>query len=109
MDTRDSLSDTEELSCGRTYGFSLAQDRKAFDLPGDEPRWPRDRVCDIKHVKLELVLDVESKGLRGVATHTLTPINDNLTAVELDAAELQIDSVELCPDGLPPRLLLRRQ
>ena len=102
MDTRDSLSDLEELSCGRTYGLSLAQDRKTFDLPGDEPRWPRDRVCDIKHVKLELALDVESKSLRGVATHTLTPINDNLTSVELDAAELQIDSVKLCPDGLKP-------
>ncbi len=102
MDTRDSLSELEELSCGRTYGFSLAQDRKTFDLPGDEPRWPRDRAYDIKHVKLELALDVESKSLRGVATHTLTPINDNLTYVELDAAELQIESVKLCPDALQP-------
>jgi len=93
LDNRDNLRDLMELSCGRAYGLSLAQERRPFALPGDESHWPRERVFDIKHVKLELTLDVENKGLHGTATHILTPINDGLTFVEFDAAELQIDKV----------------
>ena len=93
MDDRDELRELTELYCGRAYSYSAAQEKKQFALPGDEPHWPRDRVCDIKHVKLELTLDVENKSLQGTATHTFAPINDALTSVEFDAAELQIDSV----------------
>ena len=93
MDDRDELRELMELSCGRAYGYSAAQEKKPFALPGDEPHWPRDRVCDVKHVKLELTLDLENKALRGTATHTFAPINDDLTSVEFDAAELKIDSV----------------
>ena len=100
MDIRDNLRDLMELSCGRAYGFSLAQEKSPFALPGDEPHWPRDRTCDIVHVKLELTLDADNQRLEGVATHTFTPINDNLTFVEFDAAELQIGSVK-AHDGTP--------
>ena len=91
---RDELRDLMELSCGRAYGCSLAQERRPHALPGDEPHWPRNRVCDIKHVKLELVLDVDNKGLSGIADITFAPINDGLSSVEFDAAEQQINAVK---------------
>ena len=100
MDYGDRLGDWTEFSCGRAWGFSTAQDRRPFELPGDEPHWPRDRVCDIKHVRLELTLDVDEKSISGTATHTVAPISDGLESVEFDAAELQISSVRSA-DGTP--------
>ena len=100
MDVRDSLWESMEHSCGRSFGVSVVQDKRAFVLPGDEAHWPRDRSCDIVHLKLELNLDVDNKRLEGVATHTLAAINDGLASVELDAAELQIRSVSSA-DGTP--------
>ena len=95
LDIRDNLRDFMELSCGRAYSSSLVQGRRPFALPGDESHWPRDRVCDIRHIKLELTLDVDNKRLWGIATHTFAPINDGLASVEFDAAELQVKSVKL--------------
>ena len=99
MDIRDNVRDVMELSCGRSYGSWVVQEARPFALPGDEPHWPRDRVCDIKHVKLELVLDVDNKRLVGTATHVLAPINDGLRTLEFDAAELQVTAVKLETEG----------
>ena len=100
MDSRDALFDLMGLSCGRAHYIPSAGERRPFALPGDESHWPRDRVCQIRHLKLELTLDVDNKRLSGVATHTLSPINDGLERVEFDAVELQIDSVR-SGDGTP--------
>ena len=98
MDTRDRLEDMLELTCGRAFMGGGADGRRPFALPGDESRWPRDRVCDVRHTRLELALDVENRALTGVASHTLVPITDGVTHVELDAVELRILSVALA-DG----------
>ena len=98
MDGSDRFEDMLELTCGRAFIGGWAQGRRAFALPGDESQWPRDRVCDLRHTRLELGLDVPNRSLRGVATHTLTPITDGLDHIELDAVELQIGSVGLA-DG----------
>jgi len=81
------------LSC-RGYGEqeSLAADG-LFPLPGDKPKYPRDRVVDIKHVKLEINLDLDNKRITGRVSHTFTPLNDGLTSFDLDAVELDIGSV----------------
>ena len=99
MDVRDEHRDLMGLSCGRAHSCSLAQERRPHALPGDEPHWPRNRVCDIKHVKLELVIDVDNKALSGTATITFAPINDGLTSVEFDAVEQQIKAVRTS-DGI---------
>ena len=98
MDIRGDLRDLVDLSCSGAWGSSVAQQQRAYPLPGDESHWPRDRVCDILHVKLELALDVDAGRLSGAATHTLTPINDGLDSVEFDAVELEIGSV-MAADG----------
>ena len=100
MDVRGDLRDLLEIYCGRASSASLAQDRRTFALPGDESHWTPDRVCDTRHVKLELTLDVKNRRLRGTASHIMSPINDGLTRVELDAVELQVSSVRLS-DGTP--------
>ena len=93
MDTRDDLRELMELSCGRSYGSSLRQDRGTFALPGDRRHWPSDREVDLKHLRLEIVLDPESKSVSGTASHTFSAINDGLKSVELDAVELRISGV----------------
>ncbi len=90
----DNIWDSMELSCGRSFGASLAQERRPFALPGDPVHWPRDRACDLTHIRLVITLDVDNKALQGVATLSFTAINDDLTSVEFDAAELAIHRVE---------------
>ncbi|MBI2765280.1 MAG: HEAT repeat domain-containing protein [Chloroflexi bacterium] len=62
-------------------------------LPGDRPVWPRDRVADMRHLKLEITLDVPAKTVRGTATHTLAPLNDGLRSITFDAMELHVTAV----------------
>ena len=93
MDTRDDLREQTELSCGRLYGSYLLRERGVFALPGDRTHWPRDREFDLKHLRLEITLDPESKSLSGTASHTFAAINDGLKSVELDAVELRIGGV----------------
>ena len=83
------------LHCGRRAGLQQSNGRKPFALPGDEPKWPRDRTVDIKHIKLDLDVDVDSRSISGAATHTVSPINDGVSTLELDAAELDVSGITL--------------
>jgi aminopeptidase N len=80
------------------YGL---QEHRAFPLPGDRARYARDRTCDVRHIKLEVSLDLNERRLWGSVSTTLAPINDGLTRVEFDAVELDIKSVALA-DGSAP-------
>lgn len=71
------------------------QEHRAFPLPGDRPRYAPDRTCDVRHIKLEVSLDLDERRLWGTVATTLSPINDGLTRVEFDAVELDIQSVAL--------------
>ena len=93
MDAREDLEERRELSCGRSYDSHLFRERGPFALPGDRTHWPRDRDFDLKHLRLEIALDPESRSLRGTASHTFAAINDGLKSVELDAVELRIGGV----------------
>lgn len=66
---------------------------RPFPLPGDRPRYARDRVVDIRHTRLELALDFERKAIAGSVTHLCAPINDGLTRVTFDAVEMSIEGV----------------
>lgn len=91
---------TESLSweigqrCGRVWA-SGAVDGRPFPLPGDRPHYARDRTIDIRHIKLEITLDLEGKRVSGEVHITLAPINDGLTHVEFDAVEMDIDAVRM--------------
>ncbi len=77
--------------------LGLAQPRqpteRPFNLPGDTPHYPRDRTVDFLHTRIEVALDFENAALAGRVVHTVEPIIDGVTAVELDAVEMTIESV----------------
>lgn len=54
---------------------------------------------DVKHVKIEITVDVEAESIRGNVTHTLTPTGKPMDELSLDSVGLDIESVEL--DGKP--------
>ena len=62
-------------------------------LPGDHPVWPRDRVVDVLHMKVDIRLDVPNKRVSGTVTHTVAPMNGGLTTAEFDAVDMEIQSV----------------
>lgn len=70
-------------------------------LPGDRAMWPRDRVVNVRHIKVQVVLDVPGKRVAGVATHTVAPINDGTRWVEFDAVEMEIESVTVAKSPAP--------
>src|SRR5262249_54725518 len=74
------------------YDATVNIEREA--LAGDEHHTP-DRKISIKHLKLDLRFDYERRYVEGVATFTLSPINDGLTHFDLDVAEMAIKSVTL--------------
>ncbi len=62
-------------------------------LPGDAPRWPRDRAVDVRHIKLDVALDVPAKRVSGTATHTVRALNDGLSRIPFDAIDMRISAV----------------
>jgi aminopeptidase N len=74
---------------------ALGGDALPFVLPGARPTWAPDRVCDVKHIKVEVSLDFERRAVDGVCTQTLTPLNDGPTRVALNAVEMTILAVTL--------------
>ncbi len=64
-------------------------------LPGDGPKWPRDRVVDFVHMKLEVAVDPAQKQVNGTVTHTVTALNDGPLLVTLDAMEMDVQGVSV--------------
>jgi len=67
--------------------------KREFALPGSRPRYSPDRVCDVRHIKLDIVLDVDARRIAGTCTLTLSPLVSGPTWLRLDAVELDIESV----------------
>jgi len=56
--------------------------------------YARSRTYDLQHIRLELSFDFPRKMVMGTATLTLSPLQDTLSSVILDAVDLQVESVE---------------
>src|SRR5215470_19452972 len=67
--------------------------RRPFTRPGTSARYARDRVADIRHIRLDVSFDFALKKVAGCCTTSLAPINDGLSHVEFDAVELTIRRV----------------
>src|ERR1700727_169921 len=61
-----------------------AAKRRPFAKAGTPRRTERIRFFDVKHIKAELTIDTRKRGVRGVVTHSLSPLHPYLTQVELD-------------------------
>ncbi|MFC1480819.1 M1 family aminopeptidase [Candidatus Neomarinimicrobiota bacterium] len=74
------------LSSGQDRGFSNSRSTVHYTRP---------RTVDIKHVKLELVVNYAEQSIIGSATTLFSPINDGLDRIALDAVNLDIETVQL--------------
>jgi aminopeptidase N len=77
------------------FTSALARGRRAFQPDHVEPKWPRDRVANIKHVRLTVALDFERKAISGTAAHRIAAITDDVASLEFDAAEMTISAVRV--------------
>src|SRR5688572_5867975 len=68
---------------------------REFALPGTRPKYARDRVVDVEHLKLVLDIDPEARRVRGTAHLTCTAIVAGTRWVDLDAVELTIGKVRV--------------
>lgn len=82
-----------EACCGRFGAAVGAGRREPFAFPGTVKRYSRDRVVDVKHVRLEVTVDPEKRTIAGVARHTVSAINDKTDKVVFDAVELAVEGV----------------
>jgi aminopeptidase N len=72
---------------------------KSFELPGARPHYNPDRPGQVKHIFLDLALDIPNMSFQGTCTITLEPIRSGITQLVLDAVNLNIESVQV--DGTP--------
>jgi aminopeptidase N len=79
--------------CRQSGVETSGHDQPGHALPGDRARWPRDRVVDVKHIRLDVALDVPARTIRGTATHTVQALNDGLKAIPFDAVEMRLGAV----------------
>ncbi len=89
-----------QLSCRGHEEADWLSRHDGFPLPGDKPRYPRDRKVEMKHVRLDIKLDLDEKRVSGSVSHTFSPVNEGVSSFDLDAVELDIDAVKLA-DGIP--------
>jgi aminopeptidase N len=84
-----------ETACRAQAYLAAARADGRFPLPGDRPRYPRDRTVDMKHVRLDVALDLAEARIDGSVSHTFEPINDGLRSLDLDSVGLEIRRVTL--------------
>lgn len=76
------------------------QTSKKFELPGSKPNYIPTRQFTIKHMKLELKPDFDEKSITCKQTLIINAIQDKLDHIILDAAELNIRSVDMDEESL---------
>ncbi len=72
-----------------------------FALPGDRKNYLRDRDFDVKHIKIEVALDVPNKQVRGKTTLTLEPLTGTSKLIELDAEDMEVSAVTAGGQSVP--------
>lgn len=66
---------------------------KSFRLPESRPHYPPQMDFHTAHVKIELKLDFQKKGISGACTLEIEPIRESLERARFDACELDIGRV----------------
>jgi len=79
----------------QSYFDSENNGHKSFELPGARPHYNPDRPGQVKHIFLDLALDLPNKSFQGTCTITLAPIRSGINQLVLDAINLNIESVQI--------------
>ena len=72
---------------------------KSFELPGAKPHYNPDRPGQVKHIFLDLALDIPNQSFNGTCTIALEAIRNDTHQLTLDAVNLNIQSVQV--EGTP--------
>ncbi len=64
--------------------------RREFALPGTRSQYAPDHLCDLRHVRIAIELDVEARRIHGRCSLTVAPIAGPIERLRLDAVELDI-------------------
>jgi aminopeptidase N len=83
--------------CDEAHGGAT----RPFVLPGARAVFAPDRVCDVRHLEIDVTLDFARRRVAGVCTQELVAINDGPAVLRLDAVEMRIHSVEVGGQGVP--------
>lgn len=75
-------------------GASGLTKRKTFYSESTPTRWSRSRVVDVKHIKLDIAVDLEGKSIRGTSSLTFSAITEDVTSITLDAMDMEIGTLE---------------
>ncbi|MEB3250010.1 MAG: M1 family metallopeptidase [Merismopediaceae bacterium] len=75
-----------------TFAMDTNQ-RKPFELPGAKPNYNPHRPGQVKHIFLDLKLNLEQQSFQGICCLTLQPIRPGINQLILDAVNLRIDLV----------------
>ncbi len=92
------MTGEEHLICRLT---KVGRAEKVFAEESAPEHQPRDRQFHVKHIRLDIGLDLAKRAIAGSSTLTLTPINDGLRTVDLDAVDLTIRGVRGGGKALP--------
>src|SRR6266571_3442270 len=68
---------------------------RSFELTGDRVHYAPHRPADVKHVKLEIVLDFEQESVSGIVTTTFVALYEEVKTIAFDAIALHIERVTL--------------
>ncbi|MBV9385317.1 MAG: M1 family metallopeptidase [Chroococcidiopsidaceae cyanobacterium CP_BM_ER_R8_30] len=79
----------------QSYSDSENNHHRPFELPGAKPHYNPDRPGQVKHIFLDLDLDIPNQSYRGTCTIHLLPIRSGIEQLTLDAVNLNIQSVEV--------------
>jgi aminopeptidase N len=87
------------LNWGWDSESSTKANRKPFALPGSRPHYTPDRPAHVRHIALDLSLDLASHSLEGTCAITLEMIETGVKHLTLNAMHLRIRAITL--DGSP--------
>lgn len=75
------------------YFDAEEKQRKSFELPGAKPHYNPDRPGQVKHIFLDISLNISEASLEGTCYITLKPLRQGVQQLTLDAVDLKINSV----------------
>jgi len=79
----------------QSYFDSENNRHRSFELPGAKPHYNPDRPGQVKHIFLDLSLDIPNQSYHGTCTIQLLPVRSGIERLTLDAVNLNIQSVEV--------------
>ena len=78
-----------------SYLYTDNNQYKTFELPGAKPHYNPDCPGQVKHIFLDLDLDIPQQSLQGNCFIQLVPIRNGIDYLHLNAVNLSISSVKV--------------